>query len=125
MNSQLTVRDNKSVSCSYTQGSFQLLIRVDDRDLPLSPDLIDRVSINANLAAGSSISATTYTGFYRKVTMRMAVSVRCDANFYGSDCGRYCVPRDDSMGHYTCDGNGNIVCRSGWTNTATNCVTRT
>lgn len=87
--------------------------------------MIDRVIINANLAAGSSISATTYTGYYRKVTMRMAVTVRCNTNFYGSNCVRYCAPRDDSTGHYTCDGNGNIVCRSGWTNTATNCITRT
>ena len=125
MHTQLTVFDNGGVSYAYTQGSFQLLVRVDDNDAPLSPDLIDRVIINANLAAGSSISATTYTGFYGKATMRMAVSVRCDTNFYGSNCVRYCAPRDDSTGHYTCDGNGNIVCRSGWTNAATNCITRT
>ena len=30
----------------------------------------------------------------------------CATNYYGSDCGTYCYPRDDYFGHYTCGSNG-------------------
>lgn len=115
------------LACTIThvsQGSFQLMVRVRDQDSPDADDLIDRVVINSNLAAGSSISARNYLGIYSKVTMRMAVTILCNTNFYGSDCTRVCIPRDDSSGHFTCDSNGDIVCRPGWTNVASMCTTR-
>ena len=60
----------------------------------------------------------------------------CDDNFVGTNCDTcapnyypqgvctiLCIPRDDPLGHYTCDNDGNIVCLPGYTDTNTNCVT--
>ncbi|XP_043930303.1 protein jagged-2 [Protopterus annectens] len=41
--------------------------------------------------------------------------VRCDENYYGSMCNKFCNPRDDYFGHYTCDQFGNKICLEGWT----------
>lgn len=112
------------VSCVYTQqGSFQLLVRVNDEDGFSPDDLIDRVIINTSLAAGSSLPVQNYTGLHNVATLEMEVTVQCDPNFFGDDCTRRCEPRDDSSGHFECDSNGNIVCLPGWMDTATNCTT--
>ena len=112
------------LSLIHAQGNFQLLVQVNDNDSPLRDDLIDRVILDTNLAADSSIPAQNYRGFYEVATMRMAVTVVCDTNFFGDNCTRHCEPRDDNSGHFMCDSNGNIVCLPGWTNTSTNCTTR-
>ena len=62
--------------------------------------------------------------------------VGCDTNFAGPSCdvcipdhypqgicNRRCVPRNDALGHYTCNELGNRVCLSGYTDPSTNCVT--
>ncbi|PAA83060.1 hypothetical protein BOX15_Mlig029697g1 [Macrostomum lignano] len=41
--------------------------------------------------------------------------IRCPANHYGSSCHRLCVPRDDIVGHFTCDSQGRRVCMPGYT----------
>ena len=116
---------NDDVSCVYTQqGSFQLLVRVNEEDRFSPDDMIDRVIINTSLVAGSSLPAQNYTGLYDVATMEMEVTVQCDPNFFGDDCTRHCEPRDDSSGHFVCDSNGNIVCLPGWMDTATNCTRR-
>ena len=40
--------------------------------------------------------------------------VLCDPNYYGSTCTKFCVPRDDWLGHYTCNQTGNKQCLPGW-----------
>ena len=54
---------------------------------------------------------------------RILVRVYCDTDYYGADCNTYCVGRDDSGGHYSCDDNtGNKICLAGWR--GLNCLTR-
>ena len=67
------------------------------------------------------IPAYQITG--RRSTTRILVRVYCDANYYGTDCNTYCVARDDSGGHYTCDKDtGTKICRTGWRGSS--CLTR-
>lgn len=42
------------------------------------------------------------------------IRVKCDENYYGVMCNKFCRPRDDFFGHYTCDHNGNKACMDGW-----------
>ncbi|KAF7249316.1 Protein jagged-1 [Varanus komodoensis] len=42
------------------------------------------------------------------------IRVTCDEHYYGFGCNKFCRPRDDFFGHYTCDQNGNKTCMEGW-----------
>uniref|UniRef100_W5LHF9 Delta-like protein n=1 Tax=Astyanax mexicanus TaxID=7994 RepID=W5LHF9_ASTMX len=42
------------------------------------------------------------------------IRVSCDEHYYGVGCNKFCRPRDDFFGHYTCDHNGNKTCMEGW-----------
>ncbi|KAG1935967.1 protein jagged-1 [Pimephales promelas] len=43
------------------------------------------------------------------------IRVTCDEHYYGFGCNKFCRPRDEFFGHYTCDQNGNKTCLEGWT----------
>lgn len=43
------------------------------------------------------------------------IRVTCDEHYYGFGCNKFCRPRDEFFGHYTCDSNGNKTCLEGWT----------
>ena len=104
-----------------TQGSFQLYVRVVDEDTGNSDDHVDDIYIDISLSVSSSF--TTQTDFYGdhgNSRIRLAFRVRCNANYYGSDCATYCVNTDDSTGHYTCSPSGAKNCLSGWTGTECN-----
>ena len=103
------------------QGSFQLYVRVVDEDSGNSDDHVDDIYIDISLSVSSSF--TTQTDFYGdhgNSRIRLAFRVRCNANYYGSDCATYCVNTDDSTGHYTCGPDGTKNCLSGWTGTECN-----
>lgn len=42
------------------------------------------------------------------------IRVICDEHYYGFGCNKFCRPRDEFFGHYTCDYNGNKTCLEGW-----------
>lgn len=48
------------------------------------------------------------------VHFEVQIRVKCDENYYGPQCTKFCNPRDDFVGHYTCDQNGNKACMEGW-----------
>lgn len=54
--------------------------------------------------------------------IRIGFELRCSENFYGEDCSRACVARDDDGGHFVCDTQGNIRCISGYQNPLRNCT---
>ena len=79
----------------------------------------------------TSNDCKTCTGNFREPDC-----VECDDNFQGKNCDtcienyypqgvctKECTLRDDPLGHYTCDSNGDIVCLPGYTDISTNCVT--
>ena len=52
--------------------------------------------------------------------------MECDNGYYPQGtCDTFCEPRDDALGHYTCNSDGTIMCNTGYTDTSTNCVTCT
>ncbi|XP_026469731.1 protein jagged-1b [Ctenocephalides felis] len=55
----------------------------------------------------------------RRVRLTYRVRVQCDRNYYNATCTKFCRPRDDKFGHYTCDSLGDKVCLPGWQ--GTNC----
>lgn len=40
--------------------------------------------------------------------------VICDENYFGAGCEVFCRHRNDSFGHYVCDGDGTKLCLPGW-----------
>ncbi|KAG7273750.1 hypothetical protein CRUP_002899 [Coryphaenoides rupestris] len=42
------------------------------------------------------------------------IRVSCDEHYYGFGCNKFCRPRNEFFGHYTCDYNGNKTCLEGW-----------
>lgn len=46
--------------------------------------------------------------------LELQIRVRCDENYYSATCNKFCRPRDDFFGHYTCDQYGNKACMDGW-----------
>lgn len=44
-------------------------------------------------------------------------------NYYGRRCEVYCQSRDDDLGHYECDSQGNKICMTGYYDNETNCTT--
>lgn len=56
----------------------------------------------------------------RTAHIEYLIRVRCNINYYGYNCTKFCKPRDDYHGHYTCDRNGNKQCLSGWMGNACN-----
>lgn len=42
------------------------------------------------------------------------VRVQCADHYYNATCTKFCRPRNDIFGHYTCDENGDKVCIQGW-----------
>lgn len=46
--------------------------------------------------------------------LELQIRVRCDENYYSAGCNKFCRPRNDFFGHYTCDQYGNKACMDGW-----------
>jgi len=42
--------------------------------------------------------------------------LECTSNYHNNICGKYCESKNNSLGHYKCDENGNRVCLKGWKN---------
>ena len=100
------------------QGGVQLYAGVRNAD-GLSLDLaklVDRFIIKQNITVGENFSAfTNHSGEFNFGHFVVSLRVTCTENFFGSDCATFCVERDDELGHFTCDREGNIVCREGYT----------
>lgn len=109
----------------YVQVSFQLMVRITDSDSGSSDDLVDRVIFNRNLSPSSTWSSTiTGDSYYSRATFSAQFRVQCNANYYTSSCSVYCKPRDDDQGHYDCNSSGQRVCKTGWTDPGSYCLTR-
>ena len=93
---------------------------------PLPPgDLIDLVYVdNVTVAASAPQSpATEVNGSLSRVTLSLSFQVICAVNFFGPDCNSFCIGRDDTLGHFTCDPlTGNRVCLPGYQNLSVDCT---
>ncbi|MED6273051.1 Protein jagged-1, partial [Characodon lateralis] len=57
----------------------------------------------------------TYRHHGRILSLEYWLRFRCDSNYYGPFCNKFCRPRDDFFGHFSCDPSGSKVCIEGWT----------
>ena len=95
-----------------------------DENGDIVPDVVvDRFFIDVDVSVGQDITGPTFfSGDEGIGEIQLSFRVTCTENFYGSDCATLCVGRDDELGHYTCDSEGNIVCREGYGNPSINCT---
>ena len=113
----------------YMQVSFQLYIKARDSDAGLIVDLInsdddlDDIFIDRTLEVSSNFTELeVYTGELNRVTVQMRFRVMCQQDYYGVDCGTFCVAQNDNMnGHYTCNSDGSFRCLEGFTNPQNDC----
>jgi len=120
----LLANERKICISFIEQGAVQLYITVTDENGSIFPDvLVDKFFINVNVSVGQGISRPTFfSGDEGIGEIQLGFRVTCTENFYGSDCVTFCVERDDDLGHYTCDSEGNIICREGYGNPSINCT---
>lgn len=89
--------------------------------------LSDSVVIDVSGADGKLIEKAFHSGMinpsphWQKLThngpvaqFEYQIRVTCDEHYYGFGCNKFCRPRDEFFGHYTCDYNGNKTCLEGW-----------
>ena len=90
--------------------------------------LVDDVYIEKTLAPSPSFTSEEwYSGEYGNAEIRLSFRVQCVDNFYGSDCGTYCVATDSDIdGHYVCGSGGEKICSPAdqWSDLGNNCLTR-
>ena len=100
------------------------MIRIKDSDTD-ADDLVDRIVYNMNLSPSSEWTGTiTGDAHYNEVTFKAQFRVTCQSNYYTSSCSVYCKKRDNNAGHYDCGSSGQKICKSGWSNPSTSCITR-
>ena len=82
--------------------------------------VVEQSKHSSVLLPGPEWHTVTYSGPAASITYR--VRVQCAEHYYGAACTRFCQPRDDIHGHYTCTSlTGEKVCLPGWI--GTNCET--
>ena len=108
---------------SFLQGRFQLLVQVWDNDVG-QDDKVTDIYIQNVLGISQFWTNSREFSSNTGVSITLRFRVQCDPNYYGNNCATYCIPHDSSSGHYTCGSNGQKICRSGWSDSSTNCLTR-
>ncbi|KAK7588165.1 hypothetical protein V9T40_005410 [Parthenolecanium corni] len=79
--------------------------------------LIEKATYSGIILPSGEWHTLNHHGLIAKITYR--IRVLCDKHYYNSTCMKFCRPRDDKFGHFTCDPQGNKECIAGWT--GTNC----
>ena len=104
------------------QGEIQILSRIEVQTLLIDCHRYDIVTEIADRESGPFVAIAT-PGKNNIASLTLRIRVVCNENYTGSDCGSMiCEQRDDSTGHFTCDGNGNKLCLPGYQNPRTNCA---
>ncbi|XP_072247980.1 delta-like protein C [Leuresthes tenuis] len=76
-------------------------------------NLISRMATRRKLAVGDEWSQDVHFG--NQSELRYSYHVVCNEFYHGEACSGYCRPRNDTFGHYDCDGEGKRHCLEGWT----------
>ncbi|KAM9319202.1 protein jagged-2 isoform 3-T3 [Pholidichthys leucotaenia] len=95
--------------------SFSLVLEALDYDNETSESgqLIERVLVSSMLNPGEQWQ--TYRHHGRTLSLEYRLRFRCDSNYYGPFCNKFCRARNDFFGHFSCDPSGSKVCMDGWT----------
>ncbi|XP_029302965.1 protein jagged-1 isoform X2 [Cottoperca gobio] len=95
--------------------SFSLVLEAldYDNDTSESGQLIERVLLSSMLNPSEQWQMYRHHG--RPLNLDYRLRFRCDSNYYGPFCNKFCRARNDFFGHFNCDPSGTKVCREGWT----------
>lgn len=63
--------------------------------------LIERVSHAGMINPEDRWKSLHFSGHVAHLELK--IRVRCDENYYSATCNKFCRPRNDFFGHYTCD----------------------
>jgi len=79
--------------------------------------LITRITDQRFLKLSDGWVQQEYAGSTGGVRSRLVYEhrVRCEDNYHGDGCAKFCRPRDDNFGHYLCSDDGDMICMPGWT----------
>uniref|UniRef100_H0VCB6 Delta-like protein n=1 Tax=Cavia porcellus TaxID=10141 RepID=H0VCB6_CAVPO len=111
---EVQVRVTQRVACDL-ERSFTLIVEAWDWDNETTLDedlLIERVSHAGMINPEDRWKSLHFSGHV--AYLELQIRVRCDENYYSATCNKFCRPRDDFFGHYTCDQYGNKACLDGW-----------
>lgn len=75
-------------------------------------NLVSRLATRRRLAIGEDWSQDVHFG--EQSELRYSYHVFCEQFYFGDGCAEYCRPRNDTLGHYACDAEGNRICLEGW-----------
>ncbi|KAM3616616.1 uncharacterized protein V6R79_020896 [Siganus canaliculatus] len=75
-------------------------------------NLISRLATRRRLTVGQDWSQDVHFG--NQSELRYSYHVVCNEHYYGEACSVYCRPRNDTLGHFTCDAEGRRRCQDGW-----------
>uniref|UniRef100_A0A8C6MBV9 Delta-like protein n=1 Tax=Nothobranchius furzeri TaxID=105023 RepID=A0A8C6MBV9_NOTFU len=94
--------------------SYTLIVEAWDFNNETSADgrLIEKASHSGMINPSPHWQKLTHNGPVAQFEYQIRVS--CDEHYYGFGCNKFCRPRDEFFGHYTCDYNGNKTCLEGW-----------
>lgn len=99
---------------SWTRA-FTLLLEALDLNnytLPGNSKLIEKATYSGIILPSAEWHTLNHHGLTAKITYR--IRVQCDKHYFSPTCMKFCRPRDDKFGHFTCDPNGNKECIAGW-----------
>ncbi|CAB0012931.1 unnamed protein product, partial [Nesidiocoris tenuis] len=74
--------------------------------------VIEEATYSGIILPGTEWHTLKHEGGVARITYR--VRVMCDHHYYNTTCTKFCRPRNDKFGHYTCDSNGDKICITGW-----------
>ncbi|XP_015589296.1 protein jagged-2 [Cephus cinctus] len=88
---------------------FTLILQARDE---ASAGVIEEASYSGIVLPGPTWHTLNHQG--RNAHLAYRVRVQCADHYYNATCTKFCRPRNDIFGHYTCDENGDKVCIQGW-----------
>lgn len=91
------------------QRQFTLILQARDE---ANDGVIEEASYSGIVLPGSTWHTLNHQG--RNAHLAYRVRVQCADHYYNATCTKFCRPRDDIFGHYTCDDHGDKVCIHGW-----------
>lgn len=91
------------------QRQFTLILQARDE---ASAGVIEEASYSGIVLPGPVWHTLDHQG--KNAHLAYRVRVQCADHYYNATCTKFCRPRNDIFGHYTCDENGDKVCIQGW-----------
>lgn len=93
----------------FFQRQFTLILQAREE---ASAGVIEEASYSGIVLPGPKWHTLNHHG--QNAHLAYQVRVQCSDHYYNATCTKFCRPRNDIFGHYTCDENGDKVCIQGW-----------